>query len=164
MNWLIEHIKYKIQHYNPVKYWKYRNSIVEKKGSKFIRLYKLMKIKKMDAFNNASLGTNLDISAEFVTPPIFPHGLNGIIINQYSKIGKNTTIYHQVTIGSSDTKTAPAIGDNVIIYPGAKIVGNIKIGNNVIIGIGSVVVKDIPNNAIVAGVPAKIIRMRDEKC
>ena len=159
MNWLIEHIKYKIQHYNPVKYWKYRNSIVEKKGSKFIRLYKLMKIKKMDAFNNASLGTNLDISAEFVTPPIQPEPPP-----PPAQYGKNTTIYHQVTIGSSDTKTAPAIGDNVIIYPGAKIVGNIKIGNNVIIGIGSVVVKDIPNNAIVAGVPAKIIRMRDEKC
>lgn len=160
----MQNIKCTIQHYNPKKYWKYRKSIVEKKGSELIRLYKLMKIKKMDAFNNASLGTNLDISAEFATPPTFPHGLNGIIVNQYSKIGKNATIYHQVTIGSSDTKTAPIIGDNITIYPGAKIIGNIKIGDNVIIGIGSVVLKDVPNNAIVAGVPAKIIRMRDEKC
>ena len=54
----------------------------------------------------------------------------------------------------------PEIGDNVIIYTGAKIIGNIKIGNNVIIGANSVVVSDIQDNVTVAGVPAKIVKER----
>lgn len=59
MNWLMDQLKYKIQHYNPKRYWKYRRDIENQKGLKIIRIYKLLKIKQMDAFNNASLGTNL---------------------------------------------------------------------------------------------------------
>ena len=55
---------------------------------------------------------------------------------------------------------APTIGDNCIIYPGAKIFGKITIGNNVVIGANAVVNKDVPDNAIVAGVPARIIRYK----
>ena len=154
---LYNFIKERIQHYSPKKYWNYRKKIEEKKGFKILRLYYLYVIKKMDAFNNASMGTNLDILAHFETPPILPHGLNGIVVNKFSSIGKNVTIFHQVTIGSKDSKTAPSIGNNTIIYPGAKIIGNIHVGNNAIIGAGAVVVKNVPDNAIVAGVPAKVI-------
>lgn len=150
-NKFIESIKYRIQHYNPKKYWKYRSDIVNKRGLKIIRLYKLMKIKKMDAFNNASLGTNLDVSAEFKGIPNFPHGLNGIFVNQFAKIGVNCTIFHQVTIGSNDTKTAPNIGNNVIIYPGAKVIGDITIGDNCVIGAGAVVNKSFPANKCLGG-------------
>ena len=54
---------------------------------------------------------------------------------------------------------APKVGDNVVICTGAKLIGNITIGNNVIIGAGAVVVKDVPDNAVVGGVPAKILSM-----
>ena len=54
----------------------------------------------------------------------------------------------------------PTIGDNCIIYPGAKIFGKITIGNNVVIGANAVVNKDVPDNAVVAGVPARIIRYK----
>lgn len=53
----------------------------------------------------------------------------------------------------------PTIGDNVVVCAGAKVIGNIKIGNNVMIGANAVVVDDVPDNAVVAGVPAKIINM-----
>lgn len=87
----------------------------------------------------------------------------GIVINGACKIGKNCNIHHGVTIGAKHRalgagKTgAPEIGDNVYIGPGAKVIGGIKIGNNVAIGANAVVVHDVPDNAVVGGVPAKII-------
>jgi serine O-acetyltransferase len=55
------------------------------------------------------------------------------------------------------------IGDNVFIGLSSKVMGHIKIGNNVIIAPNAVVTKDVPDNAVVAGVPAKIIKMREPK-
>ena len=88
-----------------------------------------------------------------------PHAYN-IIINPRSHIGENVTIYHNVTIGSKQFGSrvgVPVIQNNVIIYPGSIIVGDIKIGSGAIVGAGSVVINDIPENAIVSGNPAKII-------
>ena len=76
-------------------------------------------------------------------------------------IGKNCSIYQQSTIGFT-RKGCPTIGDNVWIFSGAKILGPVKIGNNAVIGANAVVTKDVPDNAVVAGVPAKIIRYRDQ--
>lgn len=154
-------IQSKIKHYNHKKYWNMREKFVDSKTNKILKYIYLYKIKKMDAFNNASMGTNTDVSAEFKTRPILPHGLNGIIVSQYAKIGKNCIIYHQVTIGAKEDKYAPIIGDNVTIYPHAIIIGGIKIGNNAVIGAGAVVTKDVLENAVVAGNPAKIIKYKE---
>lgn len=83
------------------------------------------------------------------------HGI-GIVINPTAIIGNNVNISQFTTIGSNDGLSA-VIGDNVYIGPSVCIVENINIGNNVTIGAGAVVTKDIPNNATVAGVPAKIL-------
>jgi len=92
----------------------------------------------------------------------FPHP-NGIVIGGNTIIGENCTIFQQVTFGGKilgDSKKGayPQIASNVVIYSGAKLIGNIKIGNNVIIGANSVVNKDIPDYAVVGGVPGKIIK------
>lgn len=161
---IISYFQYKIQHYHPKKYWKMRKEVINKHSNKKIRKYiYLYKIKKMDAFNNASMGTNINVGAKFKTPPKLPHGLNGIIISYYATIGKNCVIRQQVTIAQDKNNKAPVIGDNVVIGAGAKIIGNIKIGDNVIIGAGAVVVKDVPNNCIVGGVPAKVIKRNINK-
>ena len=76
-------------------------------------------------------------------------------------IGKNFEVWQNVTIGVSkqfDDSTRPVIGDNVKICTGAIVCGDITIGNNVIIGAGSVVFKSIPDNCVVVGNPARIIK------
>ena len=84
----------------------------------------------------------------------------GIVVSGKSIIGKNLNISQGVTLGMANrgpNKGYPVIGDNVYIGPGAKIVGAVKIGNNVAIGANCVVTKNIPDNAVVVGVPGKII-------
>ncbi|QNF30874.1 serine acetyltransferase [Metabacillus sp. KUDC1714] len=82
------------------------------------------------------------------------YGGIGVVIHSNAKIGKNCVISQNVTIGSRGLD--PEIGDNVYISPGSKCIGG-KIGNNVIIGANAVITKEIPDNCVVAGVPAKII-------
>lgn len=119
----------------------------------------MLYIKRCDAKNLASTGTDINGGAVFKSPPKFPHGLNGIIISPYATIGKNAYIYHQVTIGDDGKyyKNVATIGDNVIIGTGAKIIGKVNIGNNVKIGAGAIVVEDVPDNAVVVGPKARII-------
>lgn len=87
---------------------------------------------------------------------IIQHGFATIISAEC--IGKNCKIYQQVTIGYNHQLEAPILGDNVEVCCGAKIIGGVHIGNNVLIGANSVVINDIPSNCVVAGVPAKVIR------
>lgn len=78
-----------------------------------------------------------------------------IVVSNKAKIGKNCRIHPSTSIG--DYNGAPTIGDNVYIGPGAKIFGNIRIGNNVAIGANAVVNTDIPDNVTAGGIPAKVI-------
>ena len=87
------------------------------------------------------------------------HGM-GIVIGETSIIGDNVTIYHGVTLGGVSLekgKRHPTIENNVIIGAGAKILGNITIGDNSKIGANSVILKDIPKDSVAVGVPGKII-------
>lgn len=89
----------------------------------------------------------------------FGYGGLGIVLHPRVKIGRNVIISQQVTIGGrSNIYSVPVIGNNVLIGSGAKILGNITIGDNVVIGANAVVVKSVPKNCVVAGVPAKIIK------
>ena len=154
-------LRSKIQHYNSKKYWKYRSDVISCGGDKLNTLIcrvKLLYIKRCDAFNNATFGTHLGFGASFAGIPLLPHGLYGIVISHNAVIGENVTIYHQVTIGEGKGG-APNIGNSVLIGAGAKIIGNIKVGDGAKIGAGCVVCKDIPENAVVvAPEPNVIIR------
>lgn len=94
-----------------------------------------------------------------------PHR-GGIVIHPGAKVGNNCEIMQGVTIGNNilkDRDAVAAIGDNVLICAGAKIIGAVKIGNNVVIGANAVVTKNVPDNTIVAGVPAVPIGTCDDR-
>lgn len=85
----------------------------------------------------------------------------GAVVAYDSILGENCTLNHDITIGRSfggANAGCPIIGNNVIIFPGARVIGRIKIGDNVIISANAVVTKEIPDNCVVAGVPAKIVK------
>jgi len=89
-----------------------------------------------------------------------------LVINSQTIIGENCNLSAGVVIGQGGrgaNKGSPTIGDGVFIGVGAKIFGKIKIGNNVAIGANAVVTKDIPDNAVVVGIPAKILNYNGSK-
>ena len=91
---------------------------------------------------------------------------SGIVINGYATIGDCCTIFQDVTIGRSffgKSQGVPHIGNNVVLFPGCKVIGGITIGDNVVIGANAVVTTDVPNNSVVAGAPAKVISNKVEQ-
>lgn len=144
-----------VQRYNHNKYWRRRNYVINSTNRNFLlKILYLFLIKRSDAFHCASMGTNFNSGADFLTPPHLPHGLNGIIIGHDVKVGKDCTIFQQVTIAHGSV----VIGDNVIIGAGAKILPNVRVGNSVKIGANCVVVEDIPDNSTVVKPKPRIIQ------
>ena len=93
------------------------------------------------------------------------HG-NGVIIGETAVVGNNVTLYQGVTLGGTGKehgKRHPTVGDNVMISAGAKIIGSFRIGENSKIGAGSVVLKEVPPNCTVVGVPGRIVKRGDVK-
>lgn len=145
-----------IQHYDGEKYWRRRAIVVDENNTtcRLLKLYYLLWIKRVDARHNASTGVSLNTGTQFFTPPHLPHGLNGIIVGHDATIGRNCTIFQQVTIAHGGVR----IGDNVVIGAGAKILPGVTIGNNAKIGANCVVVEDVPDNATVVMQKPRIIK------
>lgn len=97
------------------------------------------------------LGTNVGGGLKF-------YHFGNVVINKNTTIGKNISIYNGVSIGINGQSFPPIIGDNVVICTGAKVIGNIIIGNNCVIGANSVVIRDIPENSVAVGVPARVLK------
>ncbi len=87
------------------------------------------------------------------------HG-TGVVIGETAVVGNNVTIFQGVTLGGTGKqkgKRHPTVGSNVVVSTGAKVLGNITIGDNARIGAGSVVLRDVPPNTTVVGIPGKIV-------
>ena len=110
----------------------------------------------------AKIGKNLFID----------HGM-GVVIGETSDIGDNVTIYHMATLGGispsinsddqRETKRHPTLKDNVVIGSGAQVLGPITIGKNAKIGANAVVTKDVPENGVMVGIPAKNVGTATEE-
>lgn len=88
------------------------------------------------------------------------HGM-GVVIGETTEIGDDVLLYQGVTLGGTGKekgKRHPTLGDGVVVGTGAKVLGNIRIGDHVKIGAGSVVVRPVPDDATVVGVPGRIVR------
>jgi len=87
------------------------------------------------------------------------HGM-GVVIGETTIVGDDVTLYQGVTLGGTGKESGkrhPTIGNNVVVGAGAKVLGNIAIGENCRIGSGSVVLRDVPDNSTVVGVPGHIV-------
>jgi serine O-acetyltransferase len=104
-------------------------------------------------------GIEIHPSAKIGRRLFIDHG-EGVVIGETAEIGNDVLVYQQVTLGGTGKESGkrhPTVGNHVILGAGAKILGNIKIGDNVRIGAGSVVVEDVPDNSTVIGVPGRIV-------
>lgn len=109
----------------------------------------------------ARLITAIDIhpGAKIGAGIFIDHGI-GVVIGETTEIGNNVTIYQGVTLGGTGKdkgKRHPTIGNNVMISSGAKVLGPFKVGDNSKIGAGSVVLKEVPPNCTVVGVPGRVV-------
>lgn len=115
--------------------------------------------KLIEIFCGISIGVTAKIGRRLT---IEHHGC--IVIHGATEIGDDCLIRHGVTtgnIGASDPQGVPKIGNRVEIGAGAKLIGRITVGDNVVIGANAVVTCDLPDGAVAVGVPAKIIKIRD---
>lgn len=95
-----------------------------------------------------------------IGPGFYIGHFGGIVVNEACVIGSNCNISQGVTLGQANrgqNRGAPVIGDNVYLGPGAKVVGNLRIGTNVAVGANAVVTRDVPDDAVVGGVPARVL-------
>lgn len=93
------------------------------------------------------------------------HGM-GVVIGETTEIGNNVTIYQGVTLGGTGKekgKRHPTIKDNVMISSGAKVLGSFTVYENAKIGAGAVVLSEVPKNATVVGIPARVVRINNGK-
>lgn len=89
----------------------------------------------------------------------FAYGGIGVVIHSKARLGNNVMIGQGITIGGRGKgRGVPNIGNSVYIGPGARILGGVRVGNNVVIAPNAVVINHVPDNTIVGGVPAKVLR------
>ena len=100
--------------------------------------------------------SQINPAAEIGKPAHFGHGMN--IVIGAAKIGDRADLEHSITIAKD-----AVIGDNFFMGPGARIIRAVKVGNNVRIGANAVITKDIPDDTLAIGIPAKYHKIKDEK-
>lgn len=120
----------------------------------YINSFKYYRSFKLPLVNHFSVGIkNLGKKNTFLPHPI------GIVVGKNVVLGMNCTIYQNVTIGVGNNKNEqyPIIGDNVIIYANAIIIGGVVVGDNAVIGAGCIVTKNVPADKVAVGSPIRIL-------
>ncbi len=113
----------------------------------------------LSQFNRFLTGIEIHPGAKIGKGLFIDHGM-GVVIGETCEIGDNVTIYQGVTLGGTGKekgKRHPTIEDNVLIASGAKVLGSMRIGRNSKIGAGSVVLREVPPNSTVVGVPGRVV-------
>ncbi|MBI4846764.1 MAG: serine O-acetyltransferase [Candidatus Omnitrophica bacterium] len=119
----------------------------------------------LSQFNRWLTGIEIHPAAKIGKGLFIDHGM-GVVIGETTVIGDDVTLYQGVTLGGTGKekgKRHPNIGNNVVIGAGAKILGNITIGNNSYVGANAVVIKDVPDNSTVVGVPGRVTKQDGKK-
>ncbi len=101
-----------------------------------------------------------------IAPGVFIDHGDGVVIGETAEVGTGTVIYQGCTLGGTGKETGkrhPTVGENCVISAGAKILGNITVGDYAKVGAGAVVLRDVPPHATVVGVPARVVRIGGSK-
>ena len=140
-------------------------SVIYYKISSFFYRYKAFFIARViSQFSRFMTGIEIHPGAKIGEKVFFDHGM-GIVVGETAVIGDNCVIFHGVTLGgvaSTKTKRHPTLENNVTVGAGAKILGNITIGENSKIGANSVILKDIPKNSVAVGITGRIVQKADD--
>ena len=145
----------------------------------FHRIANFFSIAKLDLiariisqFSRFLTGIEIHPKAKIGENLFIDHGM-GVVIGETSEIGNNVTIYHMVTLGGvspsiesnqqRNVKRHPTLMDNVVVGSGAQILGPVVVGKNAKVGANAVVTKDVPENAVMVGIPAKNVGTATEE-
>ena len=139
----------------------------------FFSVAKLDLIARMiSQFSRFLTGIEIHPKAKIGKNLFIDHGM-GVVIGETSEIGDNVTIYHMVTLGGispsinsdeqRDVKRHPSLMDNVVVGSGAQVLGPVIVGKNAKIGANAVVTKNVPENAVMVGIPAKNVGTTTEE-
>lgn len=158
--WITRKVMAFLYGYDHQKYWKRRSIVVDEKSmtNPLLKMYYLLWIKRVDSKHHCSFGTLYNSVSQFITPPLLPHGPNGIIVGHDAKIGANCVIYHQVTIAGGHV----TIGNHTELGAGAKVLPNVTIGSHCHVGANAVVVEDIPDYSTCVMQKPRIILQKKE--
>lgn len=113
----------------------------------------------LNTFSRFLTGIDIHPGAKLGPGLFIDHGM-GLVIGETAELGSNVTLYQGVTLGGTGKekgKRHPTIGNNVVVSSGAKVLGSFKVGDNSKIGSGSVVLKEVPPNSVVVGVPGRVV-------
>lgn len=139
----------------------YNNSVKYKQMGGISLLHSILCSYYFYRLRRLSYKTGFQIPPNTIGRGLQIYHYGAIIVNPNARIGEHATLYPGVVIGhKGDGSRPPIIGNNVFIGSGAKVIGPITIGDNVTIAPNAVVVNDVPDNAIVAGVPAIVKRIK----
>lgn len=128
------------------------------------RLHLKLLARMTSQFARFLTGIEIHPAAEIAAGVFIDHGA-GVVIGETAKVGAGTVMYHGATLGGTGKdkgKRHPTVGENCVISAGAKILGNITVGDFAKIGAGAVVLTDIPPYATAVGIPAKVVKINKE--
>jgi serine O-acetyltransferase len=125
----------------------------------YVKKFRLL-ARVVSQIGRAMTGVEIHPGAKIGRRFFIDHGM-GVVIGETAEIGDDVLLYQCVTLGGTGNergKRHPTIGNNVIVGTGAAVLGNIVVGNHVRIGAGSVVIRSVPDNSTVVGIPGRVVR------
>jgi serine O-acetyltransferase len=111
----------------------------------------------VSALNRVLTGVEIPPSADFGPGLLIMHG-HGIVVHGQVRAGRDCVLYQQVTLGSRSTEgTPPTLGDDVVLFPGAKVLGHVTLGDHARIGANAVVIEDVPTGGVATAPLARVV-------
>ena len=139
--------------------------LLHRLAHKFYRRRWTLAARVISQFSRAITGIEIHPGASIGRRFFIDHGM-GVVVGETAEIGDDVLLYQGVTLGGTGKekgKRHPTLGNHVVVGTGAKVLGNIRIGDHVKIGAGSVVVHPVPNYSTVVGIPGRVVRVRGEE-